>query len=672
MSSDQTDTTPRRRRTALRAQLEAPTPAAAPAPQAELRFHPTADAPGTDHDILLGYQIFLGRDPESSFVIRDARASPLRGFVRGLLGSAEFQAAVAARLRRGERLPSDRAGGAPEPAHARWMSAILVLEPATAAALAEARDWTGFWRALAAVPGIGLAVPAPEPRPPGVAAAPAECVLITLEQPRPGTAIRAGALISGKGWAVAPADIVEVAVHLDDAPLTQAHHGLPRPDVARNFPHFRHSEQSGFAFNAQVPAGALLTAASRLRITVRTSAGHSGQRTMRIGPPPPATADAVAAAPPPEELMTVQAGRAGPAVADIRQILAVTIGTSTGGAAEYLSAVPALRRLKQHFPRARLTLLAPLGVVKLARQHGVADAVIDVAALRGKPGKNEAAAGTDYAGISAQLAAQKFDLAIDLSVRPETRPVLRDTGAALRVGFDDGGRFPWLEVALDWCGGHPLAARQMHVSEHLLGLADAAANACRDTAQPAARATPSPATVPPLAALGPAFLARPILCVYPGAENPLHQWPAASFAALIDLLTAQHGVHAVLVAEADRKQAADEVLSLVTAKSAARTLGSLKLADLTAVIQASALFIGNRGSAAAIAAAAGAPVVAIHAAVEDAREWAPLGPASTVLQRRMTCGPCYLETAADCPRALACLTEIKPADVLPACSRALM
>jgi len=663
MSEDQ----PRRRRTALRAQLEAPTPAAATAAPAELRFHPAADVPGTDQDILMGYQIFLGRDPENSFVIRDARASPLRGFVRGLLGSAEFQAAVAARLRHGERLPSDRGGSAPEPAHVKWTSGTLVLDPATETALAAATDWTAFWRALATVPGIGLATPAPEPKPQGVAAAPADFVLITIEQPRPGMALRAGALISGKGWAVAPADIAEVTVHLDDTPLTRAHHGLPRPDVARNFPHFRHVGQSGFAFNAQLPADAVLTAASRLRITVRTSAGHTGQRTMRIGPPPPSELDAVAAAPPPpEELVTVHAGRTGPAIADIRQILAVT----RGGAAEYLSAVPALRRLKQRFPKARLTLLAPLSIVKLARPQALADVVIDVASLRSAPGTGETAASPDYAGVSARLAAQKYDLAIDLSVRPESRPLLRDSGAALRVGFDDGGRFPWLDVALDWCGGQALAGRRMHVSEHLLGLADAAANACRDGAHPTPRTKPNPASVPVLAALGQAFLARPILCVCPGAESPLHQWAPASFAALIDLLTAQHAVHAVLVAETDRKEAADEVLALVTAKDAVRTLGSLKLADLTAVIQASALFIGNRGNATAIAAAAGVPTVAIHAAVQDAREWAPLGTA-TVLQRRMTCGPCYLESAPDCPRALACLTEIKPADVLPVCAGAL-
>jgi hypothetical protein len=41
------------------------------------------------------------------------------------------------------------------------------------------------------------------------------------------------------------------------------------------------------------------------------------------------------------------------------------------------------------------------------------------------------------------------------------------------------------------------------------------------------------------------------------------------------------------------------------------------------------------------------------------------------LQRKVICGPCYLEFASDCPRGLACLTGIKPRDALAACRRLL-
>jgi len=38
----------------------------------------------------------------------------------------------------------------------------------------------------------------------------------------------------------------------------------------------------------------------------------------------------------------------------------------------------------------------------------------------------------------------------------------------------------------------------------------------------------------------------------------------------------------------------------------------------------------------------------------------------------MICGPCYLEFASDCPRSLACLTGLRPLDVLAACKEAVL
>ncbi len=47
----------------------------------------------------------------------------------------------------------------------------------------------------------------------------------------------------------------------------------------------------------------------------------------------------------------------------------------------------------------------------------------------------------------------------------------------------------------------------------------------------------------------------------------------------------------------------------------------------------------------------------------DPAEWGPIGPNAVALRRNMTCGPCYLANADDCPRALACLKFFEPAMV---------
>jgi ADP-heptose:LPS heptosyltransferase len=97
----------------------------------------------------------------------------------------------------------------------------------------------------------------------------------------------------------------------------------------------------------------------------------------------------------------------------------------------------------------------------------------------------------------------------------------------------------------------------------------------------------------------------------------------------------------------------------------------VKLGELASVMQACVIFVGNNSGPKHLAASLGVPAIGIHSGVVDASEWAPLGLAAMALQRRVICGPCYLEFASDCPRGMACLTGIMPRDVLAACRRLL-
>jgi ADP-heptose:LPS heptosyltransferase len=100
-------------------------------------------------------------------------------------------------------------------------------------------------------------------------------------------------------------------------------------------------------------------------------------------------------------------------------------------------------------------------------------------------------------------------------------------------------------------------------------------------------------------------------------------------------------------------------------------VGAVKLNDLANVMQACVIFVGNNSGPKHLAASLGVPTIGIHSGVVDAAEWAPLGLAAMAVQRRVICGPCYLEFASDCPRAMACLTGIMPRDVLASCRRLL-
>jgi ADP-heptose:LPS heptosyltransferase/GT2 family glycosyltransferase len=375
----------------------------------------------------------------------------------------------------------------------------------------------------------------------------------------------------------------------------------------------------------------------------------------------------------PSELL--HAGRRGPPLAGVKRILAIKLDHI----GDFLTALPALRALKERFPQAAIDLLVPSASASLAAPGGIPDPampvenvlVFDFFHARSAEGQRSVAE-ADFAALHARLAPKEYDIAIDLRMHPETRAVLRHTGSAWLAGYDHQNRFPWLDFALEWEGDVRLVRKRAHVSERLVQLVDAAADACRETGVALGSAQGAASRPATIAGLPKAFLACPLVCIHPGVGNVVRQWPAASYAALIDLLAAEEGLHAVLIGAAEEAPIAERILRSVTRQGAVESLvGRVKLADLPVVMRACVLFVGNNSGPQHIAASLGLPTVGIHSGVVDAAEWAPLGAQAVAMRRHMVCSPCYLEFASDCPRELACLTGLAPRDVFAACRRLL-
>jgi ADP-heptose:LPS heptosyltransferase/GT2 family glycosyltransferase len=369
------------------------------------------------------------------------------------------------------------------------------------------------------------------------------------------------------------------------------------------------------------------------------------------------------------------AGRRGPKLAEVKRILAVKLDHI----GDFLTALPALRALKDRFPQAEIDLLVSSASASLAAPGGIPDPAIPVSNVlvfdffhaRSAEGQRSVAE-ADFAALHARLAPQKYDIALDFRMHPETRSVLRHTGSAWLAGYDHQNRFPWLDFSLEWEGDVQLVRKRAHVSERLIQLVDAAADACRDNAAPPGLALGAASRPAALAGLPAAFLARPLVCIHPGVGNVVRQWPAASYAALIDLLAGEAGLHTVLIGSAEEAPIAERIVRSVSRPGVVESLaGRVKLADLPAVMRACVLFVGNNSGPQHMAASLGLPAIGIHSGVVDAAEWAPLGERAIAMRRHMVCSPCYLEFAADCPRELACLTGLAPRDVFAACRRLL-
>jgi heptosyltransferase-2 len=148
----------------------------------------------------------------------------------------------------------------------------------------------------------------------------------------------------------------------------------------------------------------------------------------------------------------------------------------------------------------------------------------------------------------------------------------------------------------------------------------------------------------------------------PGAiYGPAKRWEAERFAALARSLAADGFRVLVCGAPAER-----DLCAGVAARAGA---GALSIAGETSLpLQAglcaiAALAVCNDSGLAHLAAAVGAPTVAIFGSTSSA--WtAPIGPRVRVVQRAPVCSPCFQRT---CRVGYRCLAAIAVADVERAC-----
>jgi O-antigen biosynthesis protein len=354
----------------------------------------------------------------------------------------------------------------------------------------------------------------------------------------------------------------------------------------------------------------------------------------------------------------------------IRKILVVKLDHI----GDCITALPAVRRLKQHFPDASLTVLSGRSSSAVWALEPAISGVIefDFFNARSSSGLAEHSE-DDWRELRERLASQRFDLAIDLRKHWETRPVLQQTSARYLAGFDMKGKFPWLDVALEWSEDRALVRKRQHTATDLVNLVDAVAAACEPdrqiiTSMP--KLTLQAGTARSVE-FGRIFK-KPVACIHASVGNEMRRWPAAYFSLLIDQLVEAEGMHVVLVGGPDETAIGDEVLAAVRQRRAVWSLiGKLKLNELPAVIARCTLFVGNNSGPHHIAAGLGVPTVGIHSGVVDAREWGPNGSTAVAIDRVMACSPCYLSKVDDCGRELACMRGLLPGDVMTVCRRLL-
>ncbi|MGH7040610.1 MAG: glycosyltransferase family 9 protein [Acetobacteraceae bacterium] len=332
---------------------------------------------------------------------------------------------------------------------------------------------------------------------------------------------------------------------------------------------------------------------------------------------------------------------------------------------DFVTALPAIRRLKASFPNASIHVLASPAAARLATLEPAINEILPFSFFHARSALGRIELDdVELDALRARLAPYRFDLAIDLRKHLDTRELLRCAGARWLAGFDHMGQFPWLDLALEWEGDRALQPKRQHISEDLLRLVDAVALG----ADTAATASVRPRATAPLPAAFGSLFERAVVCVHPGAGNVMKQWPETHFIALIALLLRRHPVNVLLIGGPDEAEIATRVEHEIGEPGrVGSTVSRLPLDELPGLLARCMLFIGNDSGPKHIAAALGVPTVGIHSGTVDPAEWGPMGKDAVAVARAMSCAPCYLNRQQDCPRGLVCIHGIDPGAVYRLC-----
>jgi lipopolysaccharide heptosyltransferase I len=267
-----------------------------------------------------------------------------------------------------------------------------------------------------------------------------------------------------------------------------------------------------------------------------------------------------------------------------------------------------------------------------------------------------------------RLRARPWDLAIDLQGLLRSASMTWLSGAQRRIGFAPG------RERSHWFYNERVEApsETMHAVDRLLRLVEPlGATFQRGGAQP----FPLPIGDVDRAAVE-AFLAAeridptraPLVILNPHCRNPANVWPAAHFATLAGRLL-DYGAKVVLTGGPVAREFCDAIAAAHPGRII-RADGKLSLLGSAELIRRAALFVTGDTGPMHIAAAVGAPIVALLGPTMPERT-GPYASDAIVLRKNLLCSPCL---ARQCPLALVpppCMNEISPDEVFAAAVRRL-
>lgn len=330
---------------------------------------------------------------------------------------------------------------------------------------------------------------------------------------------------------------------------------------------------------------------------------------------------------------------------------------ATNWVGDAVMSLPALRTLRQVFPRAEMALIARPWVADLYARESCIDRIILCPPEKGWSARRK---------FAARLRKDRFDCAVLLQNAFDAALMAWMAGIPERIGYKRDGRGPLLTraIAVPEPGDIPRHERFYYLEllrragliEHLPG--DSAIRLeGTDCAQSSGRER--------LKALG---ISGTVIGISPGAAyGNAKRWLPERFAEAAECVRPAAGA-VVLFGSASERELCGRVASSIHALPVHNLAGKTTLGEFIDLAAACRIFLTNDSGAMHIASALGVPTVAVFGATDDITT-GPAGPVARVVREHAECSPCLLR---ECPIDHRCMTRVMPVRVADAASDLLV
>jgi len=313
---------------------------------------------------------------------------------------------------------------------------------------------------------------------------------------------------------------------------------------------------------------------------------------------------------------------------------------------------PALGRVREYFPEARITLLANPLVAELFASHPWIDDVW----IYERKGRHAGIKGRFV--LARELKACSFDLAILLPNSLDAAFITWLARIPRRLGYATDGRGLLLTDKV------PLSARMLtgHQSGYYLAMLEHCGITGSQRQQLLMTTGAEDAGINELLASEGIHAGCLVIGVNPGAAyGSAKRWYPERFAGVADQLAQRWDARVVITGGRDETKIAEDICGMMTSPCL-NLAGKTGIREMMAMIKRCNFFITNDSGPMHIAAAFDVPLVAIFGSTDHTTTF-PLARQTALVRKQVDCAPCMKR---ECSVDHRCMTEVTVEDVLAA------